>query len=237
MMRIKLEKARYIDILATDKITSKELLKNLGYEKYLVPTIKIFNEYKMNELQEIEFPIILKVSNGTGQNIIINSFEELYLKANRINKLLKYKHYKLTGEFVYGKALRKIIVEPFLSHNSFGLDDYKVYCFNGNAKFIQVNYNSLDANARVMLDESLNVIEFPFASGKQSMNKPENLTQIKEMMLIAQDISKHFKFIRVDFYVHNDSILIGELTLHPMAGFMLRNSRKLDEQWGRLLEI
>lgn len=237
MIRIKLETSRYLDVLCTDKITSKDLLKELGYKDYIINNLYVFNDIDSIYIDENHYPVIIKISNGTSQNIVIRNNADLKLNLSNLKKMFRFRHYLYSKEFVYGMAQRRILVEPFLSSYSNGLDDYKVHCFHGIPRFIQINYNSTIDKGRVMIDESMQQIEFPFASGQESKWIPHNISEIEEMMTLSRDISRYFKFIRIDFFIVDKQIKIGELTLHPMAGFMLRNSQDLDFKWGKLLTI
>ena len=237
MIVIKLSKPRFIDILSSDKITAKELLEKLGFKEYLIPTLYIFENVKKIQMQQNDYPVILKVSNGTSQHVILHNNSEFIENINLINQMMKFKHYTYSKEAVYGYSDRKIIVEPFLSSDTFGLDDYKIHCFNGNPLFIQINLNNSANKTRVMLNQDLEQIDYPFASGSEGKWVPNNQELIFKMMDISNKIASYFTFIRIDFYVVEGKIKIGELTLHPMAGFMLRNSKVLDLEWGKLLKL
>mgnify|MGYP000644938069 CR=1 FL=1 len=237
MQAIKLSKPRYIDILCSDKIESKAFLESIGLKQYTIPNIAVIDNLHEISLDESKYPVILKVSNGTSQHVIIHDPSELDKNIEILKKMMNFKHYIFTKEFIYGFSKRRIIIEPFLSSNSFGLDDYKIHCFNGDPLFIQLNKNSSNDRSRVMLNKDLNQINYPFASGSESIWIPKNQKEISKMIEISKIIARLFKFIRVDFYIVNNEIKIGELTLHPMAGFMLRNSTQLDTEWGRLLNI
>ena len=237
MIRIKLEEPRYLDVLSTDKITSKELLKRLGYSDFVIENLYVFDKVDDIEIMDCDYPVIIKVSNGTSQNLIINDNEELKTKLIDLKKMFRHKHYLYSKELVYAMAPRRILVEPFLSANKNGLDDYKLHCFNGIPRFIQINYNSTDSKERVMINDDMQQIDFPFASGQEIDWHPHNTSEINKMIKISKNISKFFRFIRIDFFIVDNLIKIGELTLHPMAGFMLRNSANIDFEWGKLIDL
>ena len=57
---------------------------------------------------------------------------------------------------------------------------------------------------------------------------PENLA---EMVSLAENLSKGFPFLRVDFYNVNGHIYFGELTFYPASGF----GKFIPEEWDLLL--
>ena len=54
------------------------------------------------------------------------------------------------------------------------------------------------------------------SNSKRTHKKPD---RFEEMLLISKELSKNYPFLRVDFYVTENSIYIGELTLYPASGF------------------
>ncbi|MFN5222963.1 MAG: ATP-grasp fold amidoligase family protein [Bacteroidota bacterium] len=47
-------------------------------------------------------------------------------------------------------------------------------------------------------------------------------------------IAESFKFVRVDFYVQNNKLIIGECTFFPEGGMGLFDTRIQDEQIGEM---
>lgn len=57
------------------------------------------------------------------------------------------------------------------------------------------------------------------------------------MLKLAGEISKGFKFIRVDLYNINDKIYFSELTFSPCSGYMPFSPREWDEKMGELIKL
>ena len=57
------------------------------------------------------------------------------------------------------------------------------------------------------------------------------------MIEIAKEISKDFKFVRVDFYDVNGKVMIGELTFTPNAGRIKYMSDEALLEIGNMLDI
>jgi len=55
-------------------------------------------------------------------------------------------------------------------------------------------------------------IKYNYINYKNSIPKPYNLS---EMCRIASILSKKFIFVRVDLFISNDNIYVGELTFFP----------------------
>jgi teichuronopeptide biosynthesis TupA-like protein len=98
------------------------------------------------------------------------------------------------------------------------LNDYKIYCFDGNPKFFQIDIDRNFDHLRCYYD--INWKKLPYQKGKYKMfldeiEKPSNLD---EMLRLAKILSKPFPFVRVDFYLVNGKTIFGEMTFYPGDG-------------------
>lgn len=100
--------------------------------------------------------------------------------------------------------------------------DYKIHCFNGVPKFIQVitdrNYDHYGYN-QVIFDTDWNDLHIRYdghmVSDSSFIKKPECLSS---MLAIAQKLSEPFIYVRVDLYLRPNGIYFGELTFYPAMG-------------------
>jgi len=63
---------------------------------------------------------------------------------------------------------------------------------------------------------------------------PDNLT---DMIKVAEELSKGFKFLRVDLYNVKDKIYFGELTFYPAAGMGAFVPEEWDEKLGNWIKL
>lgn len=63
---------------------------------------------------------------------------------------------------------------------------------------------------------------------------PDNLT---DMIKVAEELSKGFKFLRVDLYNVEDKIYFGELTFYPAAGMGAFVPEEWDEKLGNWIKL
>ena len=117
--------------------------------------------------------------------------------------------------------------------------DYKVFCFNGKPKMIQVDFDRFTNHKRNLyttkwkrIDGSL---QYPSDLGKR-IKKPD---QLEEMLLLSKKLAtaSESPFVRVDFYIIKGKIYFGELTLYPGGGQEVFTPSSLDEKLGRLLSL
>ena len=58
-----------------------------------------------------------------------------------------------------------------------------------------------------------------------------------EMKNAADELCKDFPFVRVDFFIANDTWYFAELTFTPGAGMMPFNPEKYDLEWGNMIDL
>ena len=63
---------------------------------------------------------------------------------------------------------------------------------------------------------------------------PDNL---KEMISLAERLSKNKPFLRVDFYNVNGKIFFGELTFYPASGLGKWTTEEADKEIGKYLKL
>lgn len=214
-----------------DKILLHEYSKKLLGKDICVPIIKIYNNTDELNLNELPNKFVLKYNHGSSMNIICNNKSNFNINdAKKLLNQWKNINYGLKGfEYQYLNVKRKFFVEKYLSDD---IKDYKIYCFNGEPKFIRVQKNLSDNSGKINnyynLDWTLNEIEtnLPhyFRKPEIKFKKPKNL---KLMLQYAKKLSKEFAFVRVDLYEIEDIVYLGELTFTP---FNIRMNYKDNNQ-------
>ena len=58
-----------------------------------------------------------------------------------------------------------------------------------------------------------------------------------EMKEAAEILCKDFPFVRVDFFVANNTWYFAELTFTPGAGMMPFNPESIDSEWGEMIDL
>ena len=144
----------------------------------------------------------------------------------------------LGREWAYKNVENRIICEEYLeSPESYGLNDYKVFCFNGVPKLIQVDYDRFTEHKRnlytpqwVFIDEKVAYENDPCAN----IPKPQNL---EEMLACARKLSNGFPHVRVDFYSIGERLVFGELTFYHGAGYLKFENEEFEKKLGNLWEL
>ena len=224
-----------------DKIKLSEYSKKKLGKNICVPILKIYDDANEINLNELPDKFILKCNHGSGMNIICKDKSKFdFEMAKRQLNIWKSSNYGFeTNEFQYIFIDRKIFASPYLGDD---IIDYKIFCFNGNPKYIAARkydeteklyfYNYYDFNWTLTdIEDNRNHYRtnpnFKFA-------KPKNLNLMYEY---AAKLSEEFVFVRVDLYEINNKVYLGELTFAPSNVCMSFKDEAQRIFLGKLLDI
>ena len=195
-------------VFISDKELVKLYVKAMVGDQFNVPTIKILRS--IPEVEAYDFPqnCCIKPSHASGMVILRRNNEPIDLE--KIRRFFSINHYQSGREANYKTLKPKIIVEPVL-FDDFNILDYKIFCYRGNPRLIQVNIDRYIDRTRKFFDASWNELDFSINDkrGQKHLEKPDNL---EEMLAIASRLSKNFSFVRVDMYSDGMNCKVGEIT-------------------------
>ena len=181
---------------------------------------------------------VIKATHGQGMNLICKDTETLDRDktVKILKRWLKEKYLPCYGEWFYGVIPPRIIIERFLGDEAGNEPvDYKVFCFNGKAKLIDVHTGrfSPEGHKRNFYDMDWNLLRgvgIKYLSDEDTiLSKPE---QFDKMIEYAEKLSKPFAHVRVDFYLVGGRVYFGEMTFTNGAGFDRVRPKKFDLQLG-----
>ena len=230
-------------IICTDKIGVRSYLRKMGFEKYLIPIVAGPCE-STKEIVYDSLPksFVIKANHGCRMNYIVkdkdtNDVEHMFAT---LDKWLNTTYGEYSIEPHYSKIKPLIYAEEMLMDRN--LKDYKIFCMNGIPRFIEVCFNRIDNKSEGM-KVNLALYDFDWKRidgvtekyhSKEEIDKPDVLDK---MYSIARDISKDFKFVRVDLYYCNNQIYIGELTFTPACCYLANLTNEFDTKMGEYLSI
>ncbi len=200
-----------------DKCEAKKYVAGIIWEKYIIPTLWVYNTFDEIDFDNLPRQFVIKCTHDSWWVVICQNKEDLDIKEarNKIEKSLKNNYYSYTREWVYKNIKPRIIVEKYMVDESWvELKDYKVFCFNGEPKIIQVDFDRFKGHKRNIYDLNWEILPFEilYPSDKNhKINKPKCL---EEMVYLAKKLSKNIPHVRVDFYIIKDKIYFWEMTFY-----------------------
>jgi hypothetical protein len=218
-------------ILAGDKLGLHEFLerKELSYLKS--PIIQVYSSVEELDWKELPEKFVIKKSNASGLNLIVK--DKRQLREECVKRQLKgwmNLHFGyIGGEVHYEKMQSRIIVEHFIEDIS---EEFLFHCTDGEAIFFQkrCTVESHHKSAKIgrlvayhiYTDMDGRIIDL---KGKglphklklgEKVELPREFTRMKEL---AGILSQGFPYVRVDFYIGDGKLILGEMTFTPTGGF------------------
>lgn len=219
-------------IKATDKLLVKEYLKEKGLESIIVPTIKVFDTLDQIKYESLPDKFVMKTNSDSG-GVCNKLTKDSYIKGMaKINKCLINDFSKYVVEWNYKDINKKIFIESLIeTSNQKPPIDYKVFCFNGEPKFLYIATDRPKSTKFDFYDINWNRIHVKnhYPNSLINHEKPKNFDKTIE---ICRVLSKEFPHVRVDLYNEDDKIYFGELTFFHFSGLQPFNPRIWDYKFG-----
>ncbi len=177
-------------------------------------------------------PCVIKPTHASGQVVFRWEADEP-VDRDMLRAWLRLDHYRSSRESNYRHLTPKIIVEEFLSEDGITVPkDYKLYCFHGVPKMIQVTPNRFGNHNENYYDPDWN--RLPMTFGYPNGTDDERPSRIDEMLDIAARLAEPFPFVRVDLYASRTWVRVGELTFCPTGARARIHPDSADLNLGRL---
>lgn len=233
-----------------DKILIHQYSKEKLGKDICVPIIKTYNNPDDIIFSELPEKFVLKCNHGYAMNIIncgngnIKTLKNLDIKTEedckkQLKLWLNINFGETTGQIHYSLIKPKCFAEQYISDNTNSLKDYKFWCCNGEPKMIQVMSERYTKEMYCNIyDIDWNWFHLGYSNYPENKNKLDKKPEKLDLMLeYSRKLSKDFKFVRVDFYIINDDILLGELTFTPDGGIFNYKDRETEIYWGNQIKL
>ena len=233
--------------MCTDKAEVRKYVVQKGFKDILIPIIlEPTDSIEKIDFKKLPETFILKATHGCRMNYIVkdkNRLDEEECKGV-MRKWLQTTYGTYSMEPHYLSIPPRIYAEQYIEDLN-GLIDYKFHCLNGKPEFCLVCSGRSDKKGESMgVLLSLFDMEWKFIDeivdyknekrGPSDIPKPKQFDRMKE---IAAELSKDFKFVRIDLYEYEGKILFGEMTFSPACCVFPYFSDAFDKAMGKKLVL
>ncbi|WP_171025889.1 ATP-grasp fold amidoligase family protein [Clostridium sp. BSD2780061688st1 E8] len=208
--------------ICVDKYRVREYVKAKGLEHILIDLIGVYERVSQIDFDTLPQKFVLKANHGSGWNILCEDKDKLDRRATRLllDRWLHDNYYYHGYEWVYKDIRPAIVCEAFLEDTSEGgLKDYKIFCFDGAPRLIQVDIDRAQNHRRNIYDLNWNYVPVSIKYPTDPGFKVEKPSRLEEMLDYARVLSQDFPHVRVDFYQHEERVYFGELTFIHGSGY------------------
>jgi len=223
---------RYINLV--DKCEVKKNISKLLGEKYIIPTLGVWDNFEDIDFECLPQQFVLKCTHDSGGVVICKdkSTFDRRIAQRKLEKSLKKNFYFIGREWPYKFVKPRIIAEEYMEDSSGELRDYKFFCFNGKVKCFKIDFDRQTRHRANYYDKEGKLLYFGEEICEPDWDREIELpVQLKKMIFFAEKISKENKFLRVDFYEIAGELKFGELTFYPASGF----GKFIPEEWDYVL--
>ena len=223
-----------------DKYAVREYVESKGCGKYLNDLLWEGFDPEGIPFDELPERYVVKVTHGSTFNVIVDGTEPVDCDEviRKCRKWLKAKFLPCYGEWFYGVEKPRVVVEKYLENDGKGqLYDYKVFCFNGRARYVRMDVDRFTGHKMVVYDTDWNRLpgyDMGYPGGDIDFPRPDCLG---ELLDAAERLSSDFRHARVDFYIVRGGVVFGEITFTNGAGFDRFHPDGFDLEMGEWLRL
>ena len=241
------EKLQWLKLYDRKPLYTK-LVDKYEVRKYIAE--KIGEEYLIHLVggpwdspDEIDFDalpdrFVLKCTHDSGGVIICKDKSKLDIPAAKakLNKRLKRNYYWVNREWPYKDVPHRIIAEKYMEDESGELRDYKVLCFNGEPKLIELHMGRFTKHTQDFYDTQWKRQDIIQGSPMADEPTPRPVF-LDDMLKMSSELSKDFPHIRVDWYGIEGKLYLGELTMYDASGLCAFDLEEWDSELGSWIEL
>lgn len=234
-----------------DKHEVREYIKECGLEDTLVRQYGLYKSMAEVDFCNLPNAFVLKPTHGSGDVVVVRDKTKADLEGIRkkIQDELDEFICSSAAELHYTRIPHRVVAEELLVNDDWSLQysstliDYKIWCFNGKAKYIWVCMNRFVRNkdgAEVMTyDRDWNAHpEYcrltPDFSLAEIMPKPVGYDHMLE---VAEKLATKFPIVRVDLYNLKGKIYFGEMTFTSYGAIMDFYTNDFLQMCGSMIQL
>jgi hypothetical protein len=262
---LKLHYRNPLMVTCADKWAVREFVKERIGEEYLAESIGVYDDVEKIPFETLPRQFVLKATHGSGWNIICPDKAKIdwNLAKKKMRKWLNSDFSKNGREWQYRQIKPQIICEKFIiDPETPVLRDYKLFTFNGETKYIWVDFTETSESCqgqeieqevgysnpkvsegciryRNIYDTNWNLMTgrgslYP-CKDTSAIRKPECLD---EMLEVAKKLASDFPQCRVDLYViEGKRIVFGELTFTSANGCNAFYPQSFNDELGSYIKL
>ncbi len=226
--------------IMADKYAVREYITEKIGEEYLVPLLGVWDNADDVDFSELPEKFVLKCNHNSDVTICMDKskIDEKEIKE-KLSRQLKDDYYLHKREWPYKNIPRKIICEKYMENtNGKELFDYKLFCFNGKVKIIEVNSGRFTDHLREdHYDKEWNHIDVTiggYPSAGDIFDKPVFFDALCEL---SEKLASGIPLVRVDFNYWDGKLYFGELTFFHSAGFTTFEPEEINMLWGSWIQL
>lgn len=225
-----------------DKYEVRGYIEDLLGDKYLIPCLGIYDSVDDIDIDALPDRFVLKCTHDSGSVEICKDKSSFDIEGarHRLSQAMKRNYYATYREWPYKYVKPRIIAEGYLEGDGGDLKDYKVMCFNGAAKIIEVHENRFvegKVHTQTFYDREWNIVPLTQVETVTVDRPGERPRQLDEILRLSELIAKDMYHARIDWYIEGDKIYFGEITFFDGSGFESFSTPEMERMLGDMIKL
>lgn len=225
-----------------DKYEVRGYIEDLLGDKYLIPCLGIYDSVDDIDIDALPDRFVLKCTHDSGSVEICKDKSSFDIEGarHRLSQAMKRNYYATYREWPYKYVKPRIIAEGYLEGDGGDLKDYKVMCFNGEAKIIEVHENRFvegKVHTQTFYDREWNIVPLTQIETVTVDRPGERPRQLDEILRLSELIAKNMYHARIDWYIEGDKIYFGEITFFDGSGFESFSTPEMERMLGDMINL
>jgi hypothetical protein len=218
-----------------DKVAVRKFVRDIVGSKYVLPLLGVYEHPREIDWQTLPEKFVLKPSHASGWIRIVD--QSLGANKDELRKVAEQwlirDYFNVGLEWGYRGIPRRLLVEPFLQSPS-GTQalEIEIYIFAGRAALINLINGMKNTPDRRHAWFDVTGRRIQVDMGYPAANITIQRDIFRCAVELAEFISADFSSLRLDLYLTDDGLKIGELTPYTNGGTTMWNPRTLDELLG-----
>ena len=225
-----------------DKYEVRGYIEDLLGDKYLIPCLGIYDSVDDIDIDALPDRFVLKCTHDSGSVEICKDKSSFDIEGarHRLSQAMKRNYYATYREWPYKYVKPRIIAEGYLEGDGGDLKDYKVMCFNGEAKIIEVHENRFvegKVHTQTFYDREWNIVPLTQIETVTVDRPGERPRQLDEILRLSELIAKNMYHARIEWYIEGDKIYFGEITFFDGSGFESFSTPEMERMLGDMINL
>jgi hypothetical protein len=225
-------------VRCSDKIAVRDHVRERVGDACLVELYQVHDHFAQIDFASLPNALVIKANHDSGTVILVPDKSKLDRDTAglRIDGALKRRYGWENGEWAYSWIKPKVLVEELIICGD-GLTpppDFKWHCVEGKVRWLQYDFDRGQDPKRTIVFPDGSVSSLKFSYRKKSWLEFDVPEQWEEMKRIAEAVANGFKYVRVDTYLADGKIYVGELTFYPRMGCVRADGQR---ELGQLLDF
>lgn len=225
-----------------DKYAVKDCVAKLIGDQYIIPTLGVWKDFDEIDFDKLPNQFVLKCTHDSHSIVLCkdkSSFD--YEKAKlKLNSALSENYYCWGREWPYKNVPPRIIAEKYMENSSGETTtEYKIYCFDGEAKIIRVftEYFTSDGPHSDFYDLDWKHLDMRKGNVPNSGDVFPKPAEFDRLLELAKDLSKGIPHVRVDFCCWDSKLYFNEFTFFESGGYPEWHPEEWDTIMGNWLKL